>query len=73
MEPAARRLDRVPPGYRGLGRFIRTSQSGKAQLFEYYGNELWIPSKRVVQAEGGYWAPDWAITSAKRWRDENRH
>ncbi len=65
-DPQVRERAEVPRGYRGLGRCIRESHSGKAFLFEYYGEELWIPKKTLVKAEGGYWTPMWAIESAQR-------
>lgn len=67
-----RHCNRVPGGYRGLGAFIRESFSGKAYLFDYYGHELWIPKKVLVEAEGGYWAPKWAVESAKKFAERAR-
>ena len=63
-DPVARELDRVPQGYCGLGRCLNGTR--KAYLFEYYGEELWIPKSKLVKAEGGYWAPPWTIKSAKK-------
>lgn len=64
IEPvAAKHMDRAPMGCCGLGRCLR--ESGKAYLFEYYGEQLWIPKRVLIHAEGGYWAPRWAIESAK--------
>lgn len=66
IEPvAAKHMDCAPIGCRGLGRCLRESASGKAYLFEYYGEQLWIPKKVLIFAEGGYWAPRWAVESAK--------
>ena len=69
--PKARELTYAPRGYRGLGRCLRESYSGKAYLFEYYGYTLWIPKKLLVKAEGGYFAPDWAVINAKNFSEKN--
>lgn len=62
----AKVLDEVPPGHRGLGRCLH--ETDRAYLFEYYGDEVWIPKKVLVRAEGGMWAPQWAIKSSKERR-----
>lgn len=62
----ARKLDEVPAGHRGLGRCLHETQ--KAYLFEYYGDEIWIPKKVLVEAEGGMWAPAWAVKKSKQYR-----
>lgn len=55
--------DEVPKGYRGLGNMVRETE--KAALFDYYGWQVWIPKKAVVQCKGSYFAPAWAIDSSK--------
>ena len=63
---AARELDEVPPGHRGLGKCL--NETRKAYLFEYYGHEVWIPKRVLVKAEGWFWAPMWAIGSSMKYR-----
>lgn len=56
-------VDCVPSGYRQLGRQIRETE--KAILFDYYGHELFIPKKQVVQYKDEFWCPYPAIDRAK--------
>lgn len=60
----ARELDHPPAGYRGLGRCLH--ETHRAYLFEYYGDEVWVPKRVLVKAEGGFWAPAWTIESSKK-------
>ncbi len=60
----ARELDHPPAGYRGLGQCLH--ETHRAYLFAYYGDEVWIPKKVLVRAEGGFWAPRWAVESSKK-------
>lgn len=62
----ARKLDQVPPGHRGLGRCLHETQ--RAYLFEYYGREIWIPKKVLVEAEGSMWAPQWTVNPSRERR-----
>ncbi|KDR87692.1 hypothetical protein L905_19020 [Agrobacterium sp. TS43] len=62
----AKELDEVPRGYRGLGPCL--NETHRAYLFQYYGHEVWIPKKVLVKAEGGFWAPAWAIDSSKNFK-----
>lgn len=66
--PDVRDVTEVPAGYRGLGRCI--SETQRAYLFEYYGQELFIPKKVVVRCEGGCWAPKWAVESSQKYNSE---
>lgn len=63
-------LREVPPGYRGLSRCM--NETRRSYLFEYYGHELFIPKRVVVKSGGSYWAPAWAIESAKKFNEERR-
>lgn len=65
-----RSMPEVPPGYRGLSRCL--DETLRAYLFEYYGHELFIPKRVVVEVDGSYWAPNWAIESAKKFNEEQR-
>lgn len=62
----AKELDHPPAGHRGLGRCLHETR--RAWLFEYYGHEVWIPKRVLVKAEGGFWAPGWAIERSKNYR-----
>lgn len=62
----AKELDEVPAGYRGLGPCL--NETHRAYLFQYYGQEVWIPKKVLVKAEGGFWAPAWSIESSKKFK-----
>ncbi|MGA1831634.1 hypothetical protein [Rhizobium wenxiniae] len=61
---SVRELREVPAGYRGLSRCMHETR--RSYLFEYYGDELFIPKRSVVKVDGSYWAPAWAIESAKK-------
>lgn len=65
-----REVREVPSGYRGLSRCMHETQ--RSYLFEYYGDELFIPKRVVVKSGGSYWAPKWAIESAKKFNEDRR-
>ena len=54
-----------PPGYRGLGKIL--DKTPKAVQVSYYKWVLWLPRKAVRRIRGVeiYFAPSWAIESAK--------
>ena len=54
-----------PPGYLGLGKIL--GKTPKAVLVTYHAWVLWLPRKAVRRLNGKetYFAPLWAIESAK--------
>lgn len=65
-KPEFKPADTALRGYREMGRLIRFTE--KAALFDYYGEQIWVPIKLVRTLGDSVWAPGWAVESRKEYR-----
>lgn len=63
--PGVKQVAERLPGYRCLGTY--RDHTVLALRFDYHGWQLWLPRKAViyVRSEKRYYAPFWAIGTAK--------
>ncbi|HEY3815447.1 MAG TPA: hypothetical protein VGL66_19680 [Caulobacteraceae bacterium] len=66
LDKVPRRASR-PPGYRTLG-YAKGHESPKAAAFDYHGQEVWIPFKALVYADGRFHAAGWAVHSSLKFQ-----
>ena len=64
-------VSEMPGGYRRLG-YFQDRETGRAALFDYRGQRVWIPTSTLRFKGGKYWAPKWAIDSSRQFQQEQR-